>query len=98
MSFAGIQKQQLPQSSSVLGNIFAPQMEVDDDIDIGKDIEKDEESGVTLEYVQRLESEINDKNKEIQKIKEKLTNNSTRRASPVFFLIFTKILGLQSNS
>lgn len=47
-------------------------------------IEQAEESEVTLEYVQRLEQEIAEKDKQIKLIKQKLVNDS-RRSSPVIF-------------
>eukprot|EP00826_Nyctotherus_ovalis_P015674 TRINITY_DN14476_c0_g1_i10.p2 TRINITY_DN14476_c0_g1~~TRINITY_DN14476_c0_g1_i10.p2 ORF type:complete len:133 (+),score=44.12 TRINITY_DN14476_c0_g1_i10:193-591(+) len=43
-----------------------------------------DEDEVTLEYVQRLESEIAEKDKQIKQIKQKLINDS-RRNSPVSF-------------
>lgn len=46
---------------------------------------KDNKVELTLEYVQRLEDEIADKDKEIKFIKERLVKDSKR--SPVIFII-----------
>lgn len=43
-----------------------------------------DEGEITLEYVQRLENEIAEKDKQIKRIKQKLINDS-RRNSPVSF-------------
>ncbi len=94
----------IPPAASVLGTMYAPQLdleggagEIEDEADeyLGGERKKmgrgEEEQGVTLEYVQRLEDEIADKNKEIQLIKAKLTKDAKKAtphavASPVCFL------------
>lgn len=50
-----------------------------------------DEGEVTLEYVQRLENEIAEKDKQIKKIKQKLINDSRRNSPVIFYLIHVEV-------